>query len=71
MTVTNHIWSPSAMEKDQDSKTCVGLMGIIIFGKWDSFGGYEKEGKRVYGCILKDSKCKAYKQQVQTVDVLN
>lgn len=27
------------MEKDQDSKARVGLMGIIIYRKWDSFGG--------------------------------
>lgn len=60
MTETNHIWSPPAMEKDQDSKARLGLMGIIIYRKWDSFGEYEIQVKRVYGCILKDRKCKVY-----------
>lgn len=46
MTETNHIWPPSAMEKDQDSKTLVGLVGMIIYGKWDSFGGCETERKK-------------------------
>lgn len=43
VTETNHIWLPFAMEKDQDSKTRAALMGIIIYGKWDSFRGSETE----------------------------
>lgn len=43
---TNHIWPPSAIEKDQDSKALAGLMGIIIYGKWDSFGRSESERKK-------------------------
>lgn len=46
VTERNHIWPPSAMEKDQDSKALAVLMGIIISGKWDSFGGSEIEKKK-------------------------
>lgn len=53
----NHIWPPSAVEKDQDSKALVGLMGIIICGKWDSFGASETERKK--GWILRDNKSEA------------
>lgn len=42
VTERKHIWPPSAMEKDQDSKALVVLMGIIIYGKWDNFGDRKK-----------------------------
>lgn len=53
VTERKHIWPPSVMEKDQDSKALVVLMGIIIYGKWDNFGDRKK------GRILKDNKLKA------------
>lgn len=39
VTEINHIWLPSAMEKDQDSLAHAGLMGVIIYGKVGQFGG--------------------------------
>lgn len=47
VTETNHIWPPSAMEKDQDCEALMGLVGIIIFGKWDSFEDLRTREKRV------------------------
>lgn len=72
VTVTNHIWSPSATEKDQDSEARVGLMEIIIFRKWDSFGGSETERKKRV-CVLKYSKCKGLQTASSThcIDLLN
>lgn len=47
VTERNHIWPPSAMEKDQDSKALAALVGIIIYGKWDSFEGSETGQKKI------------------------
>lgn len=52
MTERNHIWPPSAMEKDQDSKALAALVGIIIYGKWDSFEGSET-GQKKKMCVFK------------------
>lgn len=46
VTDRNHIWPPSAVEKDQDSMALVVLLGIIIYGKWDSCGGYGIDRKK-------------------------
>ena len=37
VTETNHIWLPSAVEKDQDSEALAGLMGIIYLWKVGQF----------------------------------
>lgn len=50
----NHIWPPSVMEKHQESKALVILMGIIIYGKWDSFERSEKEREvKKKGCRVR------------------